>query len=81
MKKVYKKPMLVIENFLVSEHIAACSSSYANNIEFVEADLKFAGYFASGSCDYTLSDGETFNYNGEQVCYHTYADNATVFSS
>lgn len=82
MKKVYKKPMLIIENFLVSEHIAACSTSYANNIEFVEGDLRFAGYFnLEEGCTQVLTDGSSFLYNGEQVCYHTYADNATIFSS
>lgn len=80
MKKVYKKPMLVIENFMLSEHIAACSPQFANNIEFVVDDLKFAGYFTDG-CSRVISDGSSFIYNGTQVCYHTYVDNAIVFSS
>lgn len=83
MKKVYKKPMLVIENFMLSEHIAACSPQFANNIEFVENDLRFAGYFTdtADGCSRIISNGSSFIYNSTQVCYHTYVDNAIVFSS
>lgn len=80
MKKVYEKPMFAMENFMVSQHIAACSPSYANNIEFVQEDLKFAGYFTEG-CGKALVPGITLIYKGTQVCYHTSVDNATIFSS
>lgn len=82
MKKIYEKPMLVIENFMVSQHIAACSPSYANNIQFVQDDLRFAGYFTTDeACGKALVSGSTIIYNGTQVCYHTSVDNATIFSS
>lgn len=82
MKRIYEKPMLAIENFMVSQHIAACSPSYANNIEIVQEDLKYAGYFADkGVCENALVPGITIIYNGTRVCYHTSVDNATIFSS
>ncbi len=82
MKKAYAKPMAIVENFLLSEHIAACSGEFSNAIDFTNG-LKFAGYFADDTCaeDKRLTEGSPFTYNGEEYCYHSFVDNKTVFSS
>ena len=42
MKKTYKKPCVIIEDFTLSEHIAGCSLEYANGMKVSVEDLKFA---------------------------------------
>lgn len=82
MKKIYEKPLLAIENFMVSQHIAACTEAYANNIEIVKKDLMFLGYFsAEDNCGNTLLPGTIIQYDGVDLCYHTSVATATLFSS
>lgn len=82
MKKVYKKPTVIIENFLVSEHIASCNMEAANNVNISIDDLRFAGYFTSEEgCLKALAPGYEFEYNGTQLCYHTSVDTGIIFSS
>ena len=91
MKKVYTKPLAVMEDISLSEHIAACdaniSNSSANNVGFSINDLQFAGYFTSEkSCSTDLDNPESpFEYNGKVYCYHTSVGTSStgvfVFSS
>ena len=90
MKKVYTKPLAVMEDISLSEHIAACdaniSNSSANNVDFSINDLRFAGYFTSGkNCNTDLDNPENpFIREGKVYCYHTSAGTSTsvfVFSS
>ena len=89
MKKTYKKPLLLIENFKLSENIAACDPSFGNNsnitLEDIEEAYKVLGYFANGAC----TKGEPIEnqpvkvYNGMnqiQLCYHG-STGLNVFSS
>lgn len=82
MKKIYKKPCVIIEDFTLSEHIAGCSLESANGMEVSVEDLKYANYFTlEEKCQKPLSDGSNFIYNGTQLCYHTSASEQVVFSS
>lgn len=91
MKKVYTKPLAVMEDISLSEHIAACdaniSNSSANNVDFSIEDLRFAGYFTSGeSCSTDLDNSERpFERDGKVYCYHTSVGTSStsvfVFSS
>lgn len=82
MKKIYKKPCVIIEDFTLSEHIAGCSLESANGMEVSVEDLKYANYFTPEErCQKPLSDGSNFIYNGTQLCYHTSASEQVVFSS
>ena len=82
MKKTYKKPCVIIEDFTLSEHIAGCSLEYANGMKVSVEDLKFAHYFTQEEeCQKSLTDGSEFIYNGTQLCYHTSASTQVVFSS
>ena len=82
MKKIYKKPCVIIEDFTLSEHIAGCSLEYANGMKVSVDDLRYAHYFTlKEKCQKPLSDGTNFDYNGTQLCYHTSASAQVVFSS
>lgn len=82
MKKIYKKPCVIIEDFTLSEHIAGCSLEYANGMKVSVDDLRYAHYFTlKEKCQKPLSDGSNFVYNGTQLCYHTSASAQVVFSS
>ena len=89
MKKTYKKPLLLIENFKLSENIAACDPSFGNNSNITLKDIeeanKVLGYFANDTC----TKGEPIEnqpvnvYNGMtqiQLCYHG-STGLNVFSS
>lgn len=88
MKKVYTKPLAILEDISLSEHIAACNqdSSYANNLETtlgqLKDELRNVGYFTSTqACTFPVEEGVTIEYDGYTLCYHTAVDNATLFSS
>lgn len=89
MKKTYKKPLLLIENFKLSENIAACDPSFGNNsnitLEDIEKAYNVLGYFANDTC----KKGEPIEnepvkvFNGMtqiQLCYHG-STGLNVFSS
>lgn len=90
MKKVYTKPLAVMEDISLSENIAACdtnvSSSSANNVGFSIEGLRFVHYFsAEEQCARNIDDpNDPLEYNGTVYCYHTSLDTAKtafVFSS
>lgn len=80
MKRVYKKPMILQENFVLSENIAACDAAFGNGTNISIDDLKFAGYLTDNSCRTVLTEMYEFTYNGLQLCYHT-STGVNVFSS
>lgn len=87
MKKLYIKPQVAIENFILSENIASCaekisfttSAGCGNNANWVEELNKSFGYFGDSTglnCSSSLDSG--FSWNGS--CYHT-STGSSVFSS
>ena len=83
MKKVYAKPIIVIEDFLVSEYIASCDPSFTNNMDvdnIIAAVQGFTGYFTSNyDCRNMAEEGIDYEILGTKLCYHT--SSAVVFSS
>lgn len=84
MKKAYKKPSAVVEDFMLSQHIAACdmnvnsTSSAGNNVEFVIEDLSFAGYFTGESgCKNKFEVAGPVEIYDDVYCYHTSVDTST----
>ena len=78
MKKAYQKPMVVVENYQLTQSIAACSSivSLYDSKCFLKSslpsqwkDLAYIGYFMEGYCDFFPSDMDVF----DGICYHTNA--------
>ena len=86
MKKVYTKPLAVMEDISLSEHIAACSMQNWNNMDFDQSikdilHIRYGYFGANEDCENKLVDGNTFSFGTETYCYHTSADGAGVFSS
>lgn len=86
MKKAYTKPEIVIENFLVSEHIAACSSEdeFFNNVGSSMEDLIEFGkaLTSSETCWIIVEEGYKYETgNNKFYCYFTSAAGSTIFSS
>lgn len=80
MKKRYEKPQIEIENFRLSERIAACDagSDYGSVLEQGWLTL---GYFSS-DCGIEVSEGSELTGVGDvKYCYHTSAEGSTLFSS
>lgn len=83
MKKVYKKPMVVIEEFNLSQHIAACQQPIKNKTSAVKAgcsadvpSLGITGLF------YTAVENSACTVDGENIyCYTKGGSDAFVFSS
>lgn len=91
MKKKYEKPSLVVENFMVSDYIAACDNDITFAIEcsndlsgdaarLIEL-LMNAGGFSEGNsaCTLDIPDGWESEYG--MVCYHNTAGTILVFAS
>lgn len=84
MKKIYVKPAIEIEDFLLSEYIASCDPSFSNNMDvddIMGAVQGFTGYFtqAMGCRNIAQSGVDYISPNGTKLCYHT--NSAVVFSS
>lgn len=82
MKKEYKKPIVVFENFSLSANIAAgCEVKTwlpTNN----QCGMNASGLFVfmegmNGCSDIKVSPGESFN----GICYHTPSDSNNLFNS
>lgn len=86
MKKAYTKPEIVIENFLLSEHIAACSGKddFQNNVGISMDDLIGFGnaLTAEQSCSLIVEEGLKYPIGNDKFyCYFTSAAGSTIFSS
>lgn len=89
MKKIYNKPEICIENFLLSEMIASCSftvtasttETCATNIDedVLMNAWKALGLFSSG-CKDSVETGDKLIWAGTKLCYHT-SQGAGVFAS
>lgn len=84
MKRIYEKPVALIENFVLSENIASCDPSFSNNMnaDNLISDVQgFTGYFTDAqSCSKLAQAGVDYmTPNGQKLCYHT--SSAVVFSS
>lgn len=83
MKKVYTKPIVVIENFELSQHIAACSFPIKDKTTAVKEGchasvpgLGITGLF------YQSLDNDTCAVDGEDMyCYTNGGSETFVFSS
>lgn len=97
MKKEYKKPQLMVENFMVSDFIAACADmlTFADNSQcqgysvsddlqqFLDG-LKYGlGYFtdAQTGCAEFMTQDEFFDAFGGEVCKHNPTGGYQVFAS
>lgn len=83
MKKEYKKPIIMVENFLLSECIASCGEAFGNNMDvdgFIEQVKGFTGYFTlDDGCTEIVVAGQDYTLLGQTLCYHTSSN--VVFSS
>lgn len=77
MKKRYEKPQIEIENFRLSERIAACDAG--NDYSILEA-WKGLNYF-SNECEVEPASGDLPEIGDVKYCYHTSAEGSTLFSS
>lgn len=86
MKKAYQKPLAVIENFELSQHIAACQNLMVSNQAIrngCDADPKpdYSSMIPSGLF-YQALDNDVCAVDGEQLyCYTNGADETFVFIS
>ncbi len=82
MKKIYTKPELFVENFLLSERVASCDSedpAFTNGCEVTVDSEVLAGFAALGhpnlfstSCEEQATGGVDINLDGNvDLCYHT----------
>ncbi len=81
MKKPYQKPVIMIENFTLSDYIAACGSviNLTAGCSNVIKDNGEAEFFMSyggfnDSCELKISDYE----DEFGICYHTPQDSVSV---
>lgn len=95
MKKVYQKPQLLIENFMVSDYIATCTDNitFSNNTQCqdsyfsdeVASSLQLwatMGYFQdSSSCNQVMSLEDFVESFGGELCLHNPTGQYRVFSS
>lgn len=83
MKKIYEKPLVVIESFELSQHIAACQFPIKDKTQAVKEgcqasvpDLGVKGLF------YMSLDNDTCTVDGEDMyCYTNGGSETFVFSS
>lgn len=86
MKKKYKKPELLIENFILSDYVASCGvivtfsqSGNCGKPSGVDPNFWDMGLFSGGNgCSMNIenADGGTVG-----VCYHNSAESMMVFTS
>lgn len=86
MKKAYKKPLAVIENFELSQHIAACQNPMVRNEAIREgcsADPKpDSPSMAPPGLFYTALTNDMCNVDGEDMyCYTEGGSDTFVFTS
>lgn len=82
MKRKYKKPVIMVENFILSESIASCGDTFGNNMdvdEFLKDVEGFTGYFAENNCRNAAEPDKDYTFEGITLCYHTSSN--VVFSS
>lgn len=84
MKRIYEKPVVLVENFALSENIASCNPIFSNGMDIDELISEvngFTGYFTEAQdCNKIPEVGfEYTTSSGQKLCYHT--SSAVVFSS
>lgn len=84
MKKIYEKPAIMVENFMLSEYIASCDQSFSNNMDLDNwlNDLKgaFGVFNGEYQCQRKPTPGADYDLGGGvMICYHTAT--RVVFSS
>lgn len=78
-KKIYEEPMIVVEQYALTQNVAACETKVGfNDNECVlkdpqatdqMKDLANAGFFNNGDCKLSASGMDGF----DALCYHTNA--------
>ena len=85
MKKAYKKPLAVIENFELSQHIAACQNLMVSNQAIrngCDADPKDNTSMAPAGLFYTALTDVVCVVDGEDMyCYTEGGSDTFVFTS
>lgn len=81
MKKKYEKPLIAVENYVLSQAIASCSTRIGFNSSACVFDDEDApdGFRNLAGIGYFTADGDCFfqpNITDEydSICYHTSAD-------
>lgn len=71
MKKIYKKPIIMVESYQLDVGIASCSGDGGIVIQYAEDNCYYnAGgmiYYANESCDFNPNEPNDF---GDDYCYH-----------
>lgn len=77
MKKTYEKPLVAVENFVLSQAISACdikiglknSQCVINDVDSTSHMVNYAatGWFLNTYCTNTAVDTD----NDDKMCYHT----------
>ena len=84
MKKVYQKPLAVIENFELSQHIAACQNLMVSNQAIrngCDADAKDPNTFPVNNVFYSAITEACQKDGSDMYCYTNGADETFVFIS
>ena len=86
MKKKYEKPLIAVENYVLTQTIADCGVKigFADSDCVIDdndtprgfRDLASIGYFTASGCRFELSSNED---GYDKICYHTQA--AMLFTS
>ena len=79
MRKTYEKPMVFIEDFQLSEHIASCNWVYQQAPGECVAAGKLEG--AGNFTVYLFAEGQGCDLDGGASCEYTPDGVATTFSS
>lgn len=84
MKKAYQKPLAVIENFELSQHIAACQNLMVSNQAIrkgCDADAKDPSTFPVDNVFYSAIADACKTDGSDMYCYTNGADETFVFIS
>jgi hypothetical protein len=90
MKKTYEKPMVMFENFELSQNIAACAWDVVNLKTPEECgalgdeenfNQPAITIFADGKSFCEISSGDYEDMTGEKFCYTVSSDSFTIFNS
>lgn len=82
MKKAYQKPMVIVEDYQLTQSIASCvtniglysSECVKNDPDATNQmkDLAWSGFFMEGACDDYPTGMDAY----DSICYHTNANAA-----
>lgn len=93
MKRNYEKPMMIVENFLLSDYIASCEFTITftsgcenygvqgdnpNVVGLLQQQMMFGAFNSAHACGLVYAEGDMI---GGTICYHTSTGDVTAFTS